>query len=304
MFDFKKVSIEDKKILEGSLAKLNCKLLNYNFIVQFIYRNIIHFEYAFYGDFLIVRTTIAGREQYLFPVGDGNEHEALTAIFNYAVTRNGECHFFQFCETNAPVLLEWVEKLAETKKIAYDFYDVRGEFEYIYDANSLRELKGNALKAKRNHVNHFLKTFDWSEEAITSENLAEVVEFSHAWDLKKEIPADSRLQYENIALNELFLHYFDLNVDGLLIRVDGKIVAFSVGCSLCDDTYLVLFEKADWEINGAYPMINREFVRHIAKNYRYVNRAEDGGNEGLRKAKLSYQPEYLQKVFHLDIKTT
>ncbi|MDR2979253.1 MAG: phosphatidylglycerol lysyltransferase domain-containing protein [Bacteroidales bacterium] len=301
MLPFKKVTINDKALLMEKLEKLNCKLLNYNYIVQFIYRNIIHFEYALHRDFLIVKTMIAGREQFLFPVGDGDVEEVFEMIYNYALLKNGACYFFQFCENNASILAKWIEKFAVEKNVQYNLYEVRGEFEYIYNAETLRNLEGHDLKPKRNHINHFLKNYTWSEEEITTENLPEVIAFSQFWDMKKEIPKDSRLNYENIALAELFAHYWALDIHGLLIRVDGNVVAFSVGCPLCDNTYLVLFEKADWEINGAYPMINREFARHIAKNYAYINRAEDDGMEGLRKAKLSYQPEYLQKVFHLDI---
>lgn len=302
MLNFKKIGIEDRDILAEKLGKLNCKLLNYNFIVQFIYRNIIHFEYAFYRDFLIVKTHIAGREQFLFPVGDGDVEDALFQIYSYAMAKNGACHFFQFCENNASVLLRWIEKVALTEPVKYDLYEVRGEFEYIYTADSLAQLKGNALKPKRNHVNHFHKHFQWSKEEINQTNLSEVIAFSKAWDVKKEIPLESHLHNENRALDELFTHFNELDVKGLLLRVDGRVVAFSVGCPLCEDTYLVLFEKADWEINGAYSMINCEFAKRVAENYTYINRAEDGGMEGLRKAKLSYHPNYLQKVFHLDIK--
>lgn len=301
MLNFKKVSLTDQEFLRGKLDELNCKLLNYNFVVQFVYRSIINSEYALYRDFLILKTTFAGREQFLFPVGNGDVEEALSQIYTYSMSKNGYCYFFQFCENNAPIMMQWVEKLATRESIEYNLYDVRGEFEYIYRTESLQELKGNDLKAKRNHINYFIKHFNWSEEMITKENLPEVIAFSKIWDEKREIVKHSRLHIENAALDEIFNHYFELEIQGLLLRIENQIVAFSVGCPLCEDTFLALFEKADWEINGAYPMINREFARHIAGKYTYINRAEDTGNEGLRKAKLSYHPEYLQKVFHLDI---
>lgn len=301
MLPFKEITLEDKVLLTEKLQKLNCKLLNYNYVVLFIYRNIIHFQYALSEDFLIIKTHIDGRDQFLFPVGEGDISGVLTQIKEYAFSKGKGCHFFQFCDNNAQILLEWADSVTSEEDIHYNFYDVRGEFEYIYNADDLILLEGHAYKPKRNHINHFLKHYSWSEERINSANLQEVISFSKEWDRKKEISPNSRLHLENIALYEALDHYFDLGIEGLLIRVENKIVAFSIGCPLCNDTFLVLFEKADWEINGSYTMINREFVKNIAKGFRYINRAEDGGVEGLRKAKMSYNPVFLQKVFHLDL---
>ena len=76
-------------------------------------------------------------------------------------------------------------------------------------------------------------------------------------------------------------------------RVNGEIIAITLGERLTEDTFVVHFEKAFSEIQGAYPIINREFVRHELADYVYVNREEDMGIEGLRKAKLSYRPDIL-----------
>lgn len=301
MLQFKKIGLEDRELVSRKLEKLNCKLLNYNFIVMYIYRDIIHFEYAVYGDFLVVKTLIDGKEQFLFPVGEGDPFPVLDEIKNYAFEKGENCHFFQFCEENAQVLLSWIEMLNRSGSYTYELYDVRSEFEYIYAAKDLIELQGSAFKPKRNHVNHFLKSYSWTEEIIDESNLPEVVAYSKAWDKAREIDGQSRLLLENQALYEALDHYFELGIRGLLIRIEGEITAFSIGCPLCDDTYLVLFEKADWRINGSYAMINREFVKVIAEGYPYINRAEDGGVEGLRKAKMSYNPLFLQKVYHLDL---
>lgn len=304
MLEFKKVTLEDQKLLSAKLKALNCKLLNYNFVTMFIYRNLIHFEYALFKDFLITKAHIQGTDRFLFPVGDGEIEEALDAIKEYAFSKGDHCHFFQFCEVNSEVILKWADALKKSENVDYRFYDVRGDFEYIYLGKDLMNLEGHAYKVKRNHVNHFLKNYQWSEEIIDEHNLPEVMEFSKEWNVKLQIDENSLLNRENQALDEAFKHYFELNVKGLLIRVEGKIVAFAIGNPLCEDTYQVIFEKADRDINGSYAMINKEFVRVIAPEYTYINRAEDCGNEGLRKAKLSYNPYCLQKVFHLELNTT
>jgi hypothetical protein len=302
MLTFKKVTLADQDFLKEKLSVLNCKLLNYNFVVMFTYRNIVYFEYALYKEWLIIKATIHNEDRFLFPVGTGDLEEVFHLILDYSIQHQGNCHFFQFCEVNTEPLLAWVKKLEETGKIKYDFYDVRGDFEYIYRTQNLIHLDGHDYKSKRNHVNRFLKDYaEWSTERISPDNMDEVIAFSKEWDIALEITETSKLNLENIALYNTLEHYFELEVDGILLRVNGKVAAFSFGCPLCDDTYLTLFEKADRNIQGSYAMINKEFARLIAFRYTYINRAEDVGNEGLRKAKLSYNPCILQKVFHLDI---
>ena len=299
MLTFKKITLTEQEFLNKKLKALNCKLLNYNFVVMFIYRNLVHFEYAMFKDWLVVKATIHHEDRFLFPVGEGNLDEVLHTILHYSFQRQGNCHFFQFCEMNTEPLLIWAKKM---EKIKYDFYEVRGDFEYIYLTQNLIHLDGHVYKPKRNHLNRFLKDYpDWNVELINSENIKEVIAFNEEWNIASEIDKTSKLNWENIALYEALEHYFELKIEGILLRVNGKVVAFSCGCPLCDDTYLTLFEKADYQIQGGYAMINKEFARLVAPHYTYINRAEDGGVEGLRKAKLSYHPYLLQKVFHLDI---
>ena len=91
------------------------------------------------------------------------------------------------------------------------------------------------------------------------------------------------------------LIYKELDLTGGVLKAGGKIVAFTIGEPLCDDTFVVHIEKAFADVEGAYPMINQQFVQHECMEYKYVNREEDTGAEGLRKAKLSYKPAFLEE---------
>ena len=95
-----------------------------------------------------------------------------------------------------------------------------------------------------------------------------------------------------VTLNSLRL-YKELGLKGGVLKDEGRIVAFTVGEPLCEDTFVVHIEKAFPDVEGAYPMINQQFVQHECMEYQYVNREEDTGAEGLRKAKLSYRPVFL-----------
>ena len=300
MLVFKTVTLTDQNLLGKKLDSLDCNLLNYSFAVQFLYRNVINFQFAQYKNYLISKVTIKNKDYFLFPVGEGNIIEVFNAIKEYAFLNQNKLRFFQFCSLNGETLVNWAESL-KFDGCSYHYYPSEDEFEYIYLTNALAELKGAALKPKRNHINYFEKQYVWSKEQIDSHNLSEVVAFSNKWDVDKEIASTSRMVLENEALQEAFIHFNDLNLKGILLRVNSQIVAFSIGCLLNNDTWLVLFEKADRNIRGSYAMINKLFAQEIAKGYTYINRAEDGGIEGLRKAKQSYMPNYLNEVYHLTI---
>ena len=91
-------------------------------------------------------------------------------------------------------------------------------------------------------------------------------------------------------MRQAFAHYFDLDLQGGLLRVGDRPVAYTIGSRLTEDSYMVHFEKAFADVQGAYPMINQQFIQHISTQYQWINRQDDMGEEGLRKAKLSYYP--------------
>ena len=95
-----------------------------------------------------------------------------------------------------------------------------------------------------------------------------------------------------VTLNALRL-FKELELVGGILKIDGEVAAFTLGEPVCSDTFVVHIEKAYAEVQGAYPMINQQFVEHECMDYQYVNREEDTGAEGLRKAKLSYRPAFM-----------
>ncbi len=101
------------------------------------------------------------------------------------------------------------------------------------------------------------------------------------------------MQEEYDVVKEALMCFEELGLTGGLLRKDGEVIAFTLGEPLSDDTFVVHFEKAFPEIQGAYTMINQQFVLAECQNYKYINREEDTGDEGLRKAKLSYHPVIL-----------
>lgn len=170
--------------------------------------------------------------------------------------------------------------------------------DYIYSREKLATLSGKKLHGKRNHIHRFEEQNpDWAYETINDNNEEECSKMAMKWCMNNCISEEETWEYDKIDESKLVVyairHRKDLGLIGGALRAGGEIIAITLGEPLTDDTFVVHFEKAYADIQGAYPMINREFVRHELEAYTYVNREEDLGEEGLRKAKLSYYPEII-----------
>ena len=176
-------------------------------------------------------------------------------------------------------------------QIEYD----RDSADYVYESEKLATLSGKKLHGKRNHINKFKSLFEdrWSYESMTKDNLEECFQMALKWRTENDCEDDDEKRGEMcVALNSLRL-FEELHLTGGVLRIDGKVVAFTIGEPICEDTYVVHIEKAYADVQGAYTMINQQFVEHECMNYKYVNREDDTGAEGLRKAKLSYRPAFM-----------
>lgn len=216
-------------------------------------------------------------------------------LFDKIIELANECDspFQMHCilEEEMAMIEEWYPGEFE---ISYN----RDESDYIYDREKLATLAGKKMHGKRNHINRFIENNpDWTYETMSDDNMEECVEMAKDWCCENCVnennEPDEEKQGETKLVVKAIRNRKELGMTGGLLRANGKIVAITLGESLTSDTFVVHFEKAFPEIQGAYPMINREFVKNELSAYNYVNREEDMGLEGLRKAKLSYKPEIL-----------
>ncbi|WP_262349148.1 phosphatidylglycerol lysyltransferase domain-containing protein [Helicobacter winghamensis] len=147
-----------------------------------------------------------------------------------------------------------------------------------------------------------MERYAFSYEALSAQNVNELINTYQAWFGKISDNASDGLRNEYVGIIESLKEFENLDFQGGILRVDEKIIAFSFGEPLNKDTIVIHIEKADIEFQGAYQAINREFLANAWSNYKLVNREEDLGIEGLRKAKQSYQPLYLQEKFDAILK--
>ena len=248
------------------------------------------------GERLTQHAPWRGREVYLSPAGTGDLREAIEAIRADAAERGNPMRLRSLTnETRAEL-----EALYPGK---FEFTACRNSYDYIYTVEELTELHGKKLQAKRNHCNRFEQDHpDFKTEIVTPENLQRCRDMVSKWYEVHEW--NEQIEQEKTAIARAFDHFEASHMDGLMLIDAGEVIAFSMGARMNEQYYDVCFEKAYSAINGAYAMINREFSRHIAGKYpelEFLNREDDMGEPGLRKAKESYQPTLLLEKCTADL---
>ena len=170
----------------------------------------------------------------------------------------------------------------------------RESADYVYSVGNLAALAGKKYHGKKNHVNKFKKTYEkWGYESINSENILECIEMVKEWGIENDCYNDISRAEEICVMIKGLRQMKELSLKGGLIRIGKKVVAVTLGEPISDNMFVIHFEKAFADIQGAYPMINQQFIIHELMDYQYVNREEDMGLMGLRKAKESYNPEFM-----------
>ena len=291
MIPFKTPQIEDRPWIADLLKNTRERGCEYNFVNLYAWSEPFHLEVAEVAGCLTARMHGAIGPCYLYPVG-GDVRAAILALREDARERG--LPFNMGCLTP-----EHIQQVEVWFPGCFAFEADRDGYDYLYDIERLATLRGKKLHGKRNHINRFLEENpDWAFEEITSDNLADCLSMDELWFREnKGYAGDDTFEEDSLALHKVITDYDKMGLDGGLIRVDGKVVAFTMVEKMgAGDTYDVHFEKAFSEIQGAYPMINREFARWVQAHYpevRYLNREDDMGVEGLRQAKNSYYPDLM-----------
>jgi hypothetical protein len=165
--------------------------------------------------------------------------------------------------------------------------------DYVYRTQDLILLPGHKYDGKRNHIHNFVLGYQFNYAGIDPRSIPEVIDFQRRWFAERGRTDLPTLAAEDQAVHELLRHYEDLPVIGATIRIDGRIEAFAVGSRLNQDTAVVIAEKATAEIRGLYQAMNQMFCENALSRYTWVNREQDTGDAGLRRAKLSYYPHHM-----------
>ncbi len=285
MLDFKEIRIDDKERFDSILNAIDANgglypTADYTFGNLFIWKHRYDTRVAFDWDACFIMEK--GGEYAYFPICSNEElAEALKK---------------QGCRKLMYVTDDMLARL-DACGIVYEKSELPHSFDYVYLYGDLAELPGKKYHQKRNHIAYFEKLYpDHRFEMITPDNIDECRDFSIEWGEQSLHGIDDE---ERIALDMSLENFFRLGFEGGLIRVGGEVVAMSAG-ERRGDSFVVHIEKA-LNTRGAYPVINRDFVRNVCVGSYLINREEDMGIEGLAKAKQSYHPTFMLKKYSVTI---
>lgn len=291
--EWKIIGIEDKPIIEKYYEYEQRSCCEFTFSNNYLWAPFYEMQYAIIEDMLAF--LIGGENPSVGMPLAKDEHSARNLAKVILILEE----YFQSIGKSFRMHLVTEDKYACLEEIFPGKYTVeynRDQADYIYDMEKMISLAGKKLHGKRNHINKFKENNpDWRYESLSKENVAACVEMAEEWKERNLCEERGEKHREFCVTLRSLEEYEQLGLKGGVLWAGGRVVAFTLGEELNQEMFVVHIEKALADVQGAYPMINQQFLTHEASQYSYVNREEDTGAEGLRKAKLSYYPVFLQE---------
>ncbi len=291
MIPFKDITLADKDIITAFTMKSNRRNCDLSFSNLCSWRFLYDTQFAVIDNFLVFKFWAKEKLAYMMPVGEGD----IKVILHDLIT-DAEREQQDFCMLG--VCSKMREELEDILPDQFTFTENRDYADYIYLRSDLASLKGKKYQAKRNHINRFRNTYpDYEYTPITPDRIQECIDLEAEWCKLNNCDQQDGTGNERRSLTYALNNFEALGLTGGILHVNGKIAAFTFGMPINHETFGVHVEKANTTIDGAYAMINNEFANHIPEQYKYINREEDLGIPGLRKAKLSYQPTIILEKY-------
>lgn len=305
MIRFKNITIADKDTVQRytfGCRRRDCDLAFSNIFCWHFLNNM---QYAIVDGCLVMRCYVNDGWSYQMPIAppearknDAAENEERICRALRLLMEETEAVGNRFVIGN--VLERHVGLLDRQFPGEFTVVPERDHFDYLYSREKLITLSGKKLQSKRNHVNTFSKLYpDYVYAELRREHFPLCLALEKRWraavedgEQDSERTGQSVLE-EYRAITRAFNHWEELGMRGGSVWVDDELVAFTFGYPIDEETFDVCVEKASGDYNGAYQVINRDFVRHLPEQYLYINREDDLGDEGLRRSKLSYIPDIL-----------
>lgn len=285
---FQEISEKSREEMKKYLEKAKNRGCNYTVGNILIWGADLPITYGIVADVIVFRTLL--EKEVVYHIAE------YTDDFSYIIQKLSEdARKLEKNMVFADLSREMIQALEEEYPGLFQEEFDRDGSDYVYETAALASLGGKKYHKKKNHVNRFKKNYHFTYEPITKENIRECMDMAEEWRNRREM--NSSLLAEARALERAFASYEEFQFQGGLLRVEGKVMAFTFGEQATEDTFVTHFEKALDEIPELYAVINQQFAQHALAGYTYVNREEDLGVEGLRKAKTSYHPVFLVEKY-------
>lgn len=292
---FKTVSVNDKNLIDKYLQAEGKIMADRCFATLLIWQEIYCTKYCIIDDMLVIKYENEGYGIYSAPMGFGDFKSVVKKIVEHAKKCDSKFKIIDITPENLEVF-----KSCCDMELTY----ARWSCDYIYETESMITFAGKKLHAKRNLVNRFKTDYDgrWQYRDINFATDREII-FEYLEKFKERSGMDD-VSYndELLAITRAFDYSNNIEIYGGMILIDGVVSAFTIGAPQNPDAMDILFEKAFFDVKGLYQIIFNEFCRNSCSTYKYINREEDLGIEGLRKSKLSYNPIFLTEKYEANCK--
>ena len=288
MIEFHKMKLAEKEEYEKILFACETRGCEYSFANLYLWGKqqvaFLHGCVAFFSHFY-------GRTVYPYPIGNGDKKKVMEAILQDAGERGIPCRITGMTDADR----EELETLFPGKFI---LRSDRDGADYVYAIDDLADLKGRKFQKKRNHVNKFRSQHpNFEVLELNACNLPVVQHMINEWyRVRMREDPEGNYLLENIAMARACQNYVGLGMEGIALVDDGQVLAVTMGSRMGKNTFDIHFEKALENVEGAYAAVNCEFARFLRLKHpdvAYLDREDDLGLEGLRKAKLSYNPHHM-----------
>lgn len=285
--EFKTVDLTMRGEVNDFISRHPLEASEYTFTNIFAFTAAYDFRISILGGTLIILKNHAPAS-FFCPIGDAPD---IDMLFNYLKTRGERPRIERIPESFVKKYIEGNEK--------YSAVEEREHFDYIHNVQELIELSGRRFHDKKNKVNRFRKEHEYKYIPMTAELVEECIKFEDYWCEERDCEKDEGLSKEKCAILKMLKNFDALALTGGVIRLDNKIAALTLAERYLPDTLVIHVEKANPGIPGLYQMINQEFLMHEGRGYAFVNREQDLGIQGMRNAKMSYNPVKFVKKYRV-----
>ncbi|MFI3259897.1 MAG: GNAT family N-acetyltransferase [Rikenellaceae bacterium] len=295
MIEFHPITLEDRALIESYTHDSEIRNCDLSFANMYCWQPTYKSAWAVVEGYLVIRFYIDGGEKigYMQPIGDGGCQDftcIIPELAQDAHSHGDRLRIIGITERGRDSIMALgIESFAFHSDPCFE--------DYIYLRESLATLSGKRLQPKRNHINQLLKRYpNYEYRPLTPTDYEACLALDCRWRRERG-ECCKEMTAERIAILRAFDNFEALDLRGGVLYIDGELRAFTYGSAINGDTFCTHIEKADSSINGCYSIINRLFAESLPPHFRYVNREEDLGIEGLRRAKLSYYPDHKQRKY-------
>jgi len=282
--EFRDISLNDQKAMDWFFANFQPQISEYTFTNLYIWRATRQIKTAILENSLcLIASKDDGGIFFLPPVGDDDIVSIIDALFCYADKNGMESIVYRVPEDMANML--------NGRGVSVE--PDPDNSDYVYLVDELVELSGRHFDGKRNRIKKCIAGYNPEYKTMTPDIIEQCLDLQTAWCDLRHCKLYPGLASEDEAIKETFALMEKLPIFGGAIIIDRRIEAFTLAERLNDETSVVHFEKANPEFDCLYQLINQWFCQNELSDCKFVNREQDLGVEGLKRAKQSYHPHHM-----------